>query len=58
MNIAIIGYGYWGPNLLRNFSLRDDCKVTMVADVRRERLQVVKKSYPDVCWYVERGNVL
>lgn len=48
MNIAIIGYGYWGPNLLRNFSLRDDCTVTVVADMRRERVQAVKKAYPNV----------
>ncbi len=58
MNIAIIGYGYWGPNLLRNFSQRDDCRVAIVADVRRERLQAVKKSYPNICTVESPDDVL
>lgn len=49
MNIAIIGYGYWGPNLLRNFSERDDCEVKLVCDLRQERLNAVRKSYPSIC---------
>jgi len=48
MNIAIIGYGYWGPNLLRNFSQVNNCKVKMVSDFRQERLNVVSKSYPSI----------
>ena len=48
MNIAIIGYGYWGPNILRNFSARKDCTVRMVCDVRSERLEPVRKFYPAV----------
>lgn len=58
MNIAIIGYGYWGPNLLRNFSQRDDCRVTIVSDIRRERLQAVKKSYPNICTVESPDDVL
>ena len=48
MNIAIIGYGYWGPNLLRNFSLVQDCRVHSVSDFRRERLSLISRSYPSV----------
>ncbi len=48
MNIAIIGYGYWGPNILRNFSEREDCTVKIVCDTREERLKVAKKSYPSI----------
>lgn len=58
MNIAIIGYGYWGPNLLRNFSQRADCRVTLVADVRRERLQAVKRNYPHICAVESPDDVL
>ncbi|GIV35005.1 MAG: oxidoreductase [Chitinophagales bacterium] len=46
MHIAIIGYGYWGPNLLRNFDAREDCTVAMVCDPRRERLHAARKHYP------------
>jgi predicted dehydrogenase len=48
MNIAIIGYGYWGPNLVRNFSTANNCSVMMVVDFRLERLTELKKQYPNL----------
>lgn len=48
MNVAIIGYGYWGPNLLRNFSAVKNCKVHTLCDLRLERLQIAKELYPNV----------
>jgi predicted dehydrogenase len=48
MNVAIIGFGYWGPNLVRNFSSVADCKVKYVCDFRAERLDTVKRQYPAV----------
>ena len=48
MNVAIIGFGYWGPNLARNFSSVADCKVKYVCDYRAERLAVVSKQYSSV----------
>jgi len=46
--IAIIGYGYWGPNLVRNFSAVAGSKVEWVVDLRTERLEVIKKQYPNI----------
>ncbi len=48
INIAIIGYGYWGPNLVRNFSSTADCNLHTVVDFRTERLAVVKRNHPAV----------
>lgn len=48
MDIAIIGFGYWGPNLVRNFNSVSDCRVKYVCDFRAERLSVVNKQYPSV----------
>lgn len=48
ISIGIIGYGYWGPNLVRNFSGQPDAAVAMVADGREERLALVRKTYPTV----------
>ncbi|OFY84462.1 MAG: oxidoreductase [Bacteroidetes bacterium RIFCSPLOWO2_12_FULL_35_15] len=48
MKIAVIGFGYWGPNLVRNFSNIQDCSVEYVCDFRAERLDIVKKLYPSV----------
>ncbi|UPT66259.1 MAG: Gfo/Idh/MocA family oxidoreductase [Sphingobacteriales bacterium JAD_PAG50586_3] len=46
IKVGIIGYGYWGPNLVRNFSNVDDCKVKWVSDMRTERLAVATKQFP------------
>ncbi|MES2702315.1 MAG: Gfo/Idh/MocA family oxidoreductase [Bacteroidota bacterium] len=46
--IAIIGYGYWGPNLVRNFSTVTGSKVEWVVDLRTERLEVIQKQYPNI----------
>ncbi|MGH7184027.1 MAG: Gfo/Idh/MocA family protein [Nitrospiraceae bacterium] len=32
VNLGVIGYGYWGPNIVRNFSGHQDCKVVAVCD--------------------------
>jgi len=48
INIGIIGYGYWGPNLVRNFSESDDAQVLMVADLKQSNLDKVKKRHPSV----------
>jgi len=48
INCAIIGYGYWGPNLVRNFSATPNTTVKTVADLRPERLAVVSKNYPSI----------
>jgi len=45
---AIIGYGYWGPNLVRNFSSIQGSSVHTVVDLRPERLSVVSKAYPSI----------
>ena len=46
IRIGVIGYGYWGPNLVRNFSELSDARVTLVADRRSERLAHAARRYP------------
>jgi len=48
IRIGVIGYGYWGPNLVRNFADLESACVTMVADRRSERLGHVARRYPGV----------
>ena len=48
INLGIIGYGYWGPNLVRNFYAADDCQVLAVADAREERLRKLSKVFPAI----------
>lgn len=46
ITIAQIGCGYWGPNLLRNFSSLPACHVKYVVDLNQDRLEYVRKNYP------------
>jgi predicted dehydrogenase len=48
LNIAQIGVGYWGPNLLRNLVANRRCRVARVADLSSERRDYVKRLYPAV----------
>jgi predicted dehydrogenase len=48
IRMGVIGYGYWGPNLVRNFSAADESQVAMVCDANQQALKKVKKAYPNV----------
>lgn len=48
IRIGVIGYGYWGPNLVRNFVEADGSQVVAVSDLRPERLNVVQTRYPTI----------
>jgi predicted dehydrogenase len=48
IKIGIIGAGYWGPNLVRNFFALDNCEVKYVCDLDESKLGKIKKSYPYV----------
>ena len=48
IRVGVIGYGYWGPNLVRNFAELADARVTVVADRRPERLAQAERRYPGI----------
>src|SRR3990172_2232826 len=48
IGVGVIGYGYWGPNLVRNFSEVPGAKVVMVSDLRPEQLRTIGFRYPGV----------
>lgn len=48
INIAVIGAGYWGPNLVRNFSNTKGARVVTVCDLSEDRLQRIGGVYPSV----------
>jgi len=48
IKVGVIGYGYWGPNIVRNFFATPDCTVRMVADGRQERLNLLAKTFPSI----------
>jgi predicted dehydrogenase len=48
VKVGIIGYGYWGPNLVRNFISQSNCKIVQIADMNADRLVLVKRVYPGI----------
>jgi predicted dehydrogenase len=48
IGLGVIGYGYWGPNLVRNFAEVPGARIVKVADRRPERLALVRQRYPGV----------
>jgi predicted dehydrogenase len=51
LGVAVVGVGYWGPNLVRNFHASDDWSVRYVVDQDGARLERLKRLYPaiDAC---------
>lgn len=48
ITVGVIGYGYWGPNIVRNFFSAANCTVKSVADGRPERLAALSKIFPTI----------
>jgi predicted dehydrogenase len=48
IGVAVIGYGYWGPNLVRNFWDIPGAQLVWVCDLQTERLAGVRRRYPAV----------
>ena len=46
--LGIIGYGYWGPNLTRNFFSQQGCTIKAVADSNAKRLENLSQLYPAI----------
>jgi len=48
LRVGIIGLGYWGPNLVRNFYKIPEVEVAAVADLSKERLEKIAQDYPSI----------
>lgn len=48
IRIGVVGCGYWGPNLIRNFRGLSSCKLSLICDLDVQRLQHLQSLYPEV----------
>jgi predicted dehydrogenase len=46
IKIGLIGFGYWGPNLARNFSVNPDLELAAICDFSEDRLKKAQRFYP------------
>lgn len=53
IKIALIGYGYWGPNVARNLYKNKEYDFTAICDKKPERLEIANKVYANAVSYIE-----
>jgi predicted dehydrogenase len=58
MRIGVIGYGYWGPNIVRNFHSQENCEVVLVADHNPKCESRLKKTFPSVGFTTDENQIL
>lgn len=58
IGIGVVGYGYWGPNLVRNFAETPGARLTAVCDSRQDRLNLVQQRYPGVETFTDFAQML
>src|SRR3989449_2186833 len=58
IRIGVIGYGYWGPNVVRNFRSLEGCEVAAVCDRSPAALARVAQAYPDLAVTADSSELL
>jgi predicted dehydrogenase len=48
VGVAVVGLGYWGPNLVRNLYELPEAEVVSVCDMRTDRLEGIRRRYPTI----------
>jgi len=58
IKVGLIGYGYWGPNLARNFNSNPDLELAAISDFSEDRLQAASKLYSQAKLVKDAAEVL
>ncbi|MFH1641616.1 MAG: Gfo/Idh/MocA family oxidoreductase [Nanoarchaeota archaeon] len=58
LNIGVIGCGYWGPNIIRNFNQIDSTNLYYICDLDQKKMEHIKKSYPSVKTTTDYKDIL
>ncbi len=58
LTVGVVGLGYWGPNLARNFNHLPGCRLGALCDLDPERLEKMRTLYPKVAHYVSFNQML
>src|SRR5262249_34251372 len=58
LRLGVIGYGYWGPNVVRNFHLQPDCRIVAICDRDPGARARAEAHYPGVATRVDAEEVL
>jgi predicted dehydrogenase len=58
IRVGVIGYGYWGPNIVRNFQQADGSRVVAVCDQSDKSLRRALQAYPEMRVCTEANDLL
>ena len=58
LKVGVIGYGYWGPKIVRNFSYHQDCKVVAVCDKNPAALDRVSIQHPNLRLMTDADDIV
>lgn len=58
VKVAVVGYGYWGANVLRAFSEVDKAEVAICCDLKKDRLKIVKQRYSSIKTTTDINDIL
>jgi predicted dehydrogenase len=58
ITVGVVGYGYWGPNIVRNFAALPDARVAWVTDLQAERLAQVRARYPSTNVGTDHNDII
>ena len=58
IKVGVVGHGYWGPNLVRNFMSASGSVVVAVCDQREERLTQIRKLYPTLATLTNASDLI
>jgi predicted dehydrogenase len=58
INVGVIGVGYWGPNLIRNFVANPETDIQICCDLNRDRLKYISSLYPALSTTIDFKEVI
>lgn len=58
INIGVLGYGYWGPNIVRNLAEVADANLVKVADFNQDRLDLARRRFPNIQTTTSAADVI
>jgi predicted dehydrogenase len=58
VKVGVVGYGYWGPNLVRNILSIKDFKLSHICDLKKENLQNIENLYPSIITTTSADDII
>ena len=58
LQVGVIGYGYWGPNIVRNFESVEGTSVLSVCDTNPDMLKRAKKAFPNIALTSDASEII